>query len=109
MPIIGGFRHSRTTAYSLCAVAMACSISGCAGDRVPPRPFRFNRDKPYASTLGQDLRAAPPGITIPPPSLGIDLVRSRPGPAGLESSDPEVHTTRLVRDLTGSSPSITNR
>ena len=45
-------------------LAMAAG-AGCAGQR----------RQPASSTLGTDLLRAPRGITIPPPSIGIDLVR----------------------------------
>ena len=55
-------------------LALAAWCSGCArGAQRPhaPRPgFQAG-----ASTLGADLRSAPRGDTIPPPSLGVDLVQ----------------------------------
>ena len=49
-------------------LAMAASVgAGCAG----------RRRQPSTSTLGSDLLRAPRGITIPPPSIGVDLVRQQ--------------------------------
>lgn len=53
-------------------LAMTASLAtGCARDRGPVRVNGFSR----SSTLGSDLRAVPRGVTVPPPSLGVDLVR----------------------------------
>jgi hypothetical protein len=73
----------------LCAilVAFATVSVGCAEDRGPVRVNGFSR----SSTLGSDLRAVPRGVTVPPPSLGVDLVR-RPDPAS--ARDPETVRAR---------------
>ena len=50
--------------------ATAAISAGCARDRGPIRADGFSR----SSTLGSDLREVPRGVTVPPPSLGVDLV-----------------------------------
>ncbi len=50
--------------------------AGCAG----------RRPQSATSTLGTDLLRAPRGITIPPPSIGIDLVRRQTD----KSHDPNI-------------------
>jgi hypothetical protein len=57
--------------------------AGCA------RPQGALRSGPYGPhpapigstpTIGTDLRAVPPGRTVPPAGLGVDLVKNPPGP-----------------------------
>ena len=57
----------------LCVVpaVFATMAAGCAEGRGPVRVNGFSR----SSTLGSDLRAVPRGVTVPPPSIGVDLVR----------------------------------
>jgi hypothetical protein len=51
------------------AALFATLLSGCARDALrPPRA--------PGSTIGSDRWTVPPGRTIPPPSLGVDLVRA---------------------------------
>jgi hypothetical protein len=62
----------------LAAAALTAISWGCAGpDGRSPAPAR-PRWQSRGSTLGSDLMQAPRGITIPPPSLGVDMV-SKPG------------------------------
>ena len=53
--------------------AIAAATPGCANDRGPVRVHGLSR----SSTVGSDLRRVPRGVTVPPPSLGVDLVRGR--------------------------------
>jgi hypothetical protein len=55
------------------AATIAAAGIGCAGDPGPVRVNGFSR----SSTLGSDLRKVPRGVTVPPPSLGVDLVNGR--------------------------------
>ena len=56
------------------AAALAIASHGCAGGpgRRAPSPAQWQS---RGSTLGSDLLRAPRGISIPPPSLGVDLVK----------------------------------
>lgn len=59
-----------------CARQYRTSHSGCGvGLFLPPH---FAPRWSNTSTLGADLIQAPRGRTIPPPSLGVDLVDYRP-------------------------------
>jgi len=65
-------------------VAMVALVGvGCA------RPQGVLRSGPYGPhpapigstpTIGTDLRAVPPGRTVPPAGLGVDLIKKPPGP-----------------------------
>jgi hypothetical protein len=59
--------------HAVLVFALAAVSSGCAGERANARSREGSRSK--SSTVGSDLRQAPAGTTIPPPSLGVDLVR----------------------------------
>lgn len=87
-------RGNFTVWLRLTVVAIGVSATGCASERPTSRPFVFNRDKPYASRLGQDLRAAPPGITIPPPSIGVDLVHAGRRLNNFTLQDSEIRNVR---------------
>jgi hypothetical protein len=52
-------------------VAGVLASSGCSGRERRPKPPSWRSD---FSTLGSDLLRAPRGQSIPPPSLGVDLV-----------------------------------
>ncbi|MFO0954818.1 MAG: hypothetical protein U0835_27385 [Isosphaeraceae bacterium] len=53
----------------LLLVASLFMATGCASDRA---------DRGATSTLGTDMLRAPRGVTIPPPSIGVDLVSYPP-------------------------------
>jgi hypothetical protein len=58
------------------------TLLGCKGlsaDRGSRRTRGFLNREPKGATIGRDLRAAPPGTTIPATGLGVDLVESRTG------------------------------
>lgn len=60
--------------------------TGCAGAPLPFLRSGHEHDGPYEpqdrspahSTLGTDSRKVPPGTTITPPSLGVDLTSTAP-------------------------------
>lgn len=71
--------------------------SGCASDRAGgrdgrgvegPSPPGSSMRGPSGTTLGTDRNAVPRGETIPPPSLGVDLVKA--------PSDAAEETRRMV-------------
>jgi hypothetical protein len=55
-------------------VPVLAAVVGCASGRDGQGPQRLYKSR--GSTLGSDLWRAPRGATIPPPSIGVDLVNT---------------------------------
>lgn len=80
--MIGSINRKRAALTVVLAWGLATTAAGCAGGAGRrPSTRRWWPEWPN-TTIGSDLRQAPPGVTIPPPSWGVDLVSTRSASGG---------------------------